>query len=141
MVFEKIICKSKTFRRNSNEKNSKFNFGIGFLKDIDPTVTKPIDGIKGKVQNMGLQYAIGGVMDCNIIDIADVLVRANKGFEPRITQAEVESYLESPNTDIEELSEKLLGFFKTANATKKATLNLIEAVEREKAKAEAKENA
>ena len=129
------------FELTINSRVYQFNFGIGFLKDIDPTVTKPIDGIKGKVQNMGLQYAIGGVMDCNIIDIADVLVRANKGFEPRITQAEVESYLESPNTDIEELSEKLLGFFKTANATKKATLNLIEAVEREKAKAEAKENA
>ena len=129
------------FELTINSRVYQFNFGIGFLKDIDPTVTKPIDGIKGKVQNMGLQYAIGGVMDCNIIDIADVLLRANKGFEPRLTQAEVEAFLESATTDIEELSEKLLGFLKTANATKKATLNLIEAVEREKAKEAAKENA
>lgn len=128
------------FELTINEKVYQFNFGIGFLRDIDPTVTKPIDGVKGKVQNMGLQYAIGGVMDCNIIDIADVLLRANKGYEPRLTQAEVEKYLESDSVNIEELSEKLLDFFKSANATKKMTLNLIEAVEKERAKAES-ENA
>lgn len=128
------------FELTINEKVYQFNFGIGFLKDIEPTVTKPIDGVKGKVQNMGLQYAIGGVMDCNLIDIADVLLRANKGYEPRLTQAEVESYLESDSVNIEELSEKLLDFFKSANATKKMTLNLIEAVEKEKAKAAEKEN-
>ena len=128
------------FELTINEKVYQFNFGIGFLKDIDPTITKPIDGVKGKVQNMGLQYAIGGVMDCNIIDIADVLLRANKGYEPRLTQSEVESYLESDCVNIEELSEKLLDFFKSANATKKMTLNLIEVVEKEKAKAAAEEN-
>lgn len=125
------------FELTINDKVYSFNFGIGFLKDIDPTITKPIDGIKGKAQNMGLQYAIGGVMDCNVIDIADVLVRANKGYDPRITLKEVEAWLDDPETDIEELSEKLLDFFKSANATKKLTLNLIEAVEKEKAKAEA----
>lgn len=127
------------FELTINEKVYSFNFGIGFLKDIDPTVTKPIDGVKGKVQNMGLQYAIGGVMDCSVIDIADVLVRANKGYEPRISAKEVEAWLDDPETDIEELSEKLLDFFKNANATKKLTLNLIEAVEKERAKAEAAE--
>jgi hypothetical protein len=129
------------FELTINSKVYQFNFGIGFLRDIDPTVTKPIDGIKGKVQNMGLQYAVGGVMDCNILDIADVLIRANKGYEPRLTQAEVESYLESDSVNIEELSEKLLDFFKCANATKKLTLNLIELVEKEKAKAEVSETA
>jgi len=129
------------FELTINSKVYQFNFGIGFLREIDGTVTKAIDGVKGKVQNMGLQYAVGGVMDCNIIDIADVLLRANKGYEPRLTQAEVESYLESDTTDIEELSEKLMGFFKTANATKKLTLNLIELVENEKAKQAANETA
>ena len=128
------------FELTINDKVYQFNFGIGFLREIDPTVTKPIDGVKGKVQNMGLQYAIGGVMDCNIIDIADVLLRANKGYEPRLTQTEVENYLESDSVNIEELSEKLLDFFKRSNATKKMTLNLIEVVEKEKAKAES-ENA
>lgn len=127
------------FELTINDKVYSFNFGIGFLKDIDPTVTKPIDGVKGKVQNMGLQYAVGGVMDCSVVDIADVLVRANKGFEPRLTQKEVEAWLDDADTDIDELSEKLLGFFKSANATKKLTLNLIEAVEKEKAKQEAAE--
>lgn len=121
------------------DKVYSFNFGIGFMKDIDPTVTKPIDGVKGKVQNMGLQFAIGGVMDCNLVDIADVLVRANKGYDPRLTQKEVEAWLDNPDTNVEELSEQLMDFFKSSNATRKLTLNLIETVEKEKAKQEAEE--
>lgn len=129
------------FELTINEKVYQFNFGMGFMREIDPTVTKPIDGIKGKVQNLGLQYAIGGIMDGDVITLADVLVRANKGYEPRLTQKEIESHIENESTDIEALFEDVLGFLKTANVTKKTTLALVEAVEKEKAKEAAKETA
>lgn len=122
------------FELTINNAVYQFNFGIGFLKDIDPTVTKAADGVKGKVQNMGLQYAIGGVMDGNLLDIADVLLRANKGYEPRLTPKEVESWLDDADTNIDELCDTLLGFFESSNATRKMTLTLKEMVEREKAK-------
>jgi hypothetical protein len=108
---------------------------MGFLREIDPTVTKPIDGIKGKVQNLGLQYAVAGIIDKDVMTLADVLVRANKGFNPRLTVAEVETYIEDDRTDIDRLFDDVLGFLKSANVTKNTTQTMIEAVEAEKAKA------
>lgn len=129
------------FELTINEKVYQFNFGMGFMKDIDPTVTKAIDGIKGKVQNLGLQYAIGGIMDGDVVTLADVLIRANKGYEPRLTQKEIDSHIENESTDIDVLFEEVLGFLKSSNVTKKTMLNLIEAVEKEKAKEAAKQTA
>ena len=129
------------FELTIKEKVYQFNFGMGFIREIDPTVTKEIDGIKGKVQNLGLQYAIAGVIDGDAVTLADVLFRANKGFEPRITQKEIESYIEDENTDLDALFADVLGFFKSANVTKKTALTLLEAIENEKAKADAKATA
>ena len=125
------------FELTINEKVYQFKFGMGFLRELDPTVTKPVEGIKGKEQHLGVQYAVAGIIDGDVVTLADVLVRANKGLEPRITQREVESYIEDENTDIDALFADVLGFLKNANATKKITLNLLEAVEKEKAKADA----
>ena len=124
------------FELTINGRVYQFNFGMGFLRDIDPTVTKAIDGVKGKVQNMGLQFAVGGIIDGDVATLADVLVRANKSFDPRLTLDEIESHIEKETTDIDELFAKVLDFLKRANVTRKVTLNLIETVEKEKAKAE-----
>ena len=124
------------FELTINGRVYQFNFGMGFLRDIDGTVTKAIDGVKGKVQNMGLQFAVGGIIDGDVVTLADVLVRANKSFDPRLTHEEIESYIEKETTDIDGLFESVLGFLKKANVTRKVTLNLIETVEKEKAKAE-----
>jgi hypothetical protein len=126
------------FELTINEKVYQFKFGMGFLRKLDPTVTKPIEDIKGKVQNLGVQYAVAGIMDGDVMTLADVLVRANEGFTPRVTLKEVEEYIESEDTDIDALFADVLGFLKSANATKKITLALLEAVEKEKAKAEEK---
>lgn len=126
------------FELTIKEKVYQFNFGMGFIREIDPTVTKEIEGVKGKVQNLGLQYAIAGVIDGDVVTLADVLFRANKGFEPRVTQKEIEGYIEDENTDLDALFADVLDFFKRANVTKKTAQSLLEAIENEKAKAEAK---
>lgn len=126
------------FELTINEKVYQFKFGMGFLRKLDPTVTKPIEDIKGKVQNLGVQYAVAGIMDGDVMTLADVLVRANEGFTPRVTLKDVEEYIESEETDIDALFADVLGFLKSANATKKITLTLLEAVEKEKAKSEEK---
>lgn len=123
------------FELTINDNTYQFNFGMGFLREIDPTVTKPIDGIKGKVQNLGLQYAVAGIIDKDVMTLADVLVRANKGLNPRLTVSEVEAYIEDDRTDIDRLFDDVLGFLKSANVTKNTTQTMIEAVEAEKAKA------
>ena len=54
------------FELTINNTVYEFNFGMGFMRELDPTVTKPIDGIKGKVQNLGVQYAIAGIIDGDV---------------------------------------------------------------------------
>ena len=126
------------FELTINDTVYQFNFGMGFMRELDPTVTKSIEGVKGKVQNMGVQYAVAGIIDGDVATLADVLYRANKGCEPRLTQKDIESHIENPETDIDMLFDEVLGFLKTANVTKKTTLNMLETVEREKAKEAAK---
>ncbi len=130
------------FELTINETVYEFNFGMGFLREIDHIVTKPIDdGVKGKVQNLGLRYTVGALIDNDPEALVDVLLRANKGCTPRLTQKEIESHIENENTDLEAIFEEVLGFLKTANVTKKTTLTMLEAVEAEKAKAAADQNA
>lgn len=126
------------FELTINNTVYQFNFGMGFMRELDPTVTKPIEGVKGKVQNMGVQYAVAGIIDGDVATLADVLYRANKGCDPRLTQKDIESHIENPETDIDMLFDEVLGFLKTANVTKKTTLNMLETVEKEKAKEAAK---
>ena len=126
------------FELTINNTVYEFNFGMGFMRELDPTVTKPIDGVKGKVQNLGVQYAIAGIIDGDVEALGDVLLRGNKGFNPRLTQKDVDAFIENEETNLDEVFEAVLGFLKSANVTKKITLNLIETIEKEKAKEAAK---
>lgn len=126
------------FELTINNTVYQFNFGMGFLRDLDPTITKPVEGVKGKVQNLGVQYAVAGIIDGDPITLTDVLLRANKGCDPRLTQKELEAHIENEDTDVDALFEEVLGFLKRANVTKKITLNLLETVEKEKEKEAAK---
>lgn len=127
------------FELTINNTVYEFNFGMGFLRELDPTITKPIDGIKGKVQNLGVQYAIAGIIDGDVEALGDVLIRGNKGFTPRLTQKDVDAFIEDADTNLDEVFETVLGFLKSANVTKKITQTLLETIEKEKAKEAAKE--
>lgn len=126
------------FELTINGKVYQFNFGFGFLRDLDPTITRKIDGVTGKVEKLGVQFAIAGIIDGDVEDLVNVLDFGNKhsGGE-RISRSDIEKYLESPETNVEELFEKVLDFLEGANCTKKTVANLQKAVEEQKAKAEA----
>lgn len=106
-----------------------FNFGIGFMRDIDSRISIPVENIPGKSKNVGLRYAVGCIVDGDIDMIIDVLDAANKGLEPRITRAEIESHIENENTDIDVLFKDVLDFFKRANCTKRITADILKQVE------------
>lgn len=110
----------------------QFKFGIGFIKDMSKTAQRPVDGVPGKMEDVGLTLAIGRIMDGDVLGLIDVLFAANKGFDPRITKEKLENYIENDETDIDALFKDVLDFFEKANATKKVTKNLLEAVAREK---------
>ena len=114
-----------------------FNFGMGFLREINKKVSAPVDGMQNVKRNVGLRYSVAKLLDGDVEALVEVLDTANIGCDPRSTKSVLDKFIEDPDTDIDEVFEKVLGFLKTANATKKAVLDVIEAVEKEKEKQEA----
>lgn len=110
------------------------HFGMGFLREINKTVSVPIDGTSGAMKNVGLKYAIAGVIDGDAEALCDVLYAANKGLEPRLTRDMIDKYIDDESTDIDALFEDVVNFLSKANATRKETLLILAAVEEAKKK-------
>ena len=115
----------------------QFNFGMGFLREINKRVSVPVDKIPDVKRNIGLSYLISGVIDRDPEDLVSLLEAANKSLTPRVTRQLLDNYIDDPETDIDALFEQVIDFLKSANATKKTTLELLAEVERQKAKREA----
>ena len=113
-----------------------FKFGMGFMRELNKLVRKPVDGLNIE-QNMGLQYYVAGVIDGDLETLVDVLFIANKTENPRVTKALLDAYIEAEDTDIDKLFEDVLDFLRNANATKKTTLSLLKEVEKAKQAAKA----
>jgi DNA-binding ferritin-like protein (Dps family) len=94
-----------------------FNFGMGFLKAINSRATEKVPNSNYSV-NVGAKYLMAQVMSDDVEALCDVLMTANKGENPRLTQKELESYIEDETTDIEALFAQVVDFFGRANATK-----------------------
>lgn len=94
-----------------------FNFGMGFLKAINLRATEKVPNSNYSV-NVGAKYLMAQVMSDDVEALCDVLMTANKGETPRLTQKELESYIEDEATDIEALFAQVVDFFGKANATK-----------------------
>lgn len=94
-----------------------FNFGMGFLKAINSRATEKVPNSNYSV-NVGAKYLMAQVMSDDVEALCDVLMTANKGENPRLTQKELETYIEDEATDIEALFAQVVDFFGKANATK-----------------------
>ena len=112
----------------------QFNFGMGFMREMNKKVSMPVDGGKDAKKNIGLRYAVAGIMDGDVEALEDLLLVANKGQNPRATTEILDEYIDDPDTDINQLFEDTMGFLKNANATKKCVQNLEKTIEEEKAK-------
>ena len=112
----------------------QFNFGMGFMREMNKKVSMPVDGVKDAKKNIGLGYAVAGIMDGDVEALEDLLLVANKGQNPRATTEILDEYIDDPDTDINQLFEDTMGFLKNANATKKCVQNLEKTIEEEKAK-------
>lgn len=117
----------------------EFQFGMGFLRAINKTVSLPVEDVPNLSKNIGLRYAITNLMDGDVEALSEVLLLANKGCEPRVTPEGLDAYIESDEVDIDALFEQVLDFLSKANATKKAVAAVKEAVEEAKQKAAEKE--
>ena len=117
----------------------QFNFGMGFMREMNKKVSMPVDGVKDAKKNIGLRYAVAGIMDGDVEALEDLLLVANKGQNPRVTRDLLDGYIDDENTDIDELTDTVMGFLKSANATKRTTKELLDAVEKEKQRVEEEE--
>lgn len=115
----------------------QFNFGMGFLREINKVAKTPVEGVKGLEQGMGLRFRVGGLLDGDPEALVDVLDIANKTEKPRVTRALLDSHIDDPDTDIEALFAEVLDFLSTSNATKKVTADLQEMAALEQMKKEA----
>lgn len=111
-----------------------FNFGMGFMREINKKITQPVDDLKDVKQNIGLRYNVLCLIGRDIEALVDVLIAANKGLTPRVTPAVIDAYIDNPDTDIEGLFDEVLDFLRNANATKSATVAVMEEVEKQKAR-------
>lgn len=113
----------------------QFCFGMGFLREINKRINQPVDGLKDVKKDVGLGYYVLLLIDRDVEALVDTLFAANKGFDRRVTTALLDSYIDDPETDIEELFVRVLDFLKSANATKKKTMELVEMAQKEAEKA------
>lgn len=112
----------------------QFKFGIGFVREINKRVVKNVEGTNAK-QELGLQYAVAGLIDEDPVALVDVLELANRGERPRITKDVLDNYMDDESTDIGALCRDVLDFLGKSNASKKTTEAVMQMVEAERAKA------
>ena len=108
----------------------QFSFNIGFLRLINKTIAVDVDGMDGVKRNVGLRYSVGLLLDGDLETLVDVLELANKGQSTRLTKKAIEDYIDNADTDVDEVFDSVIEGLKQANATKKATLATIEAIEK-----------
>ena len=106
---------------------------MGFMREINKTISQPVDDLKDVKQNIGLRYHVLCLLGRDIEALVKVLEIANRGQNPRVTSSLLDAYIDDADTDIDKLFEDVLDFLKSANATKSATMAVIEAHEAQKA--------
>lgn len=107
----------------------QFNFGMGFLREANKRVSMPVKGMNGMKKDVGARYLIAQVLDGEVDSLVDLLDIANKGQNPRVTKALLDSYIDDPETNIDELFEVTKDFLLKANATRKMMEKMQEAID------------
>lgn len=116
------------FELTINNTVYQFNFGFGFLRDINKTY-KSVDEKTKQERELGLQYNIASLIDGDVEAIVTILDIANKGCDPRITRQYIEKYIEDENTNIDDLFDTVMDFLSKANCTKKEVRKFMENLE------------
>lgn len=116
------------FELTINNTVYQFNFGFGFLRDINKTY-KSVDEKTKQERELGLQYNIASLVDGDVEAIVTILDIANKGCDPRITRQDIEKYIEDENTNIDDLFDTVMDFLSKANCTKKEVQKFMENLE------------
>lgn len=110
-----------------NDTVYQFNFGMGFLRELNKLVKNPVDGMRVE-QNIGFRYYLADMLDGNPEALSTVLITANKGQSPRVTQKLIDEFIDDPDTDIDAVFDEVFDFFGKSNSTKTAYNRLMQAI-------------
>lgn len=124
-----------------NEQIYGFNFGIGFLKEINKKVTMPDESVPKKMKEVGFKYYAAELLDGDVLALIEILKTANVGTEPRITEKMLSDYIDEESTDLDGLFEEVKDFLSKANATKKDYRKMQKAYEEQKEEEEEQKKA
>lgn len=114
----------------------QFNFGMGFLREINKKVGTPVDGLPDVKKNVGLRYKLAGLFDGDLEDLTEILLTANKGMSPRLSVENLDYYIDNECEDVDALFAEVIDFLRQQNATKKTMVELKQMADKEKAKRE-----
>ena len=114
----------------------QFNFGMGFLREINKLYGTPVDGIPDAKKNVGLRFVLAGLFDGDLEDLTKILLAANKAQTPRLSQENLDYYIDNECVDIDALFTEVIDFLKSVNATKKTMVELQKMADEETAKRE-----
>lgn len=112
-----------------------FNFGMGFLRNVDKKVQIPVEGAPHLKQDVGLRNIIGRLLDGDVKALVEVLYEANYKLEPKVTCDMLDEHIDDPNTDIDKLFDTVLDFLEQSNATRKTMQEMKKLYEAEMKKA------
>lgn len=111
----------------------ELKFGIRFVRELDRKFHVVLDS--GKRIGTGLEETVPLLFTGNIIALSDLLFASTTAGDYKITQEEIDDYLDGVE-DIDALFWEVLEELKKQNATKKRTLDLVADLE-ERARTEA----
>ena len=109
------------YTKEINGKLCEFNFGLGFVREIDKSVL--VEGDDKRKHKMGLTYAIAGLMDCDYEKLIDCLLIGSK-FAPgdTLSRQEIEDWMDSEEFDLEK-GDYVLQVTAVGEANGKVTVN------------------
>ena len=84
------------FEITMNGQPYAFNFGMGFLKAINSKATDKVPDSNYSI-NTGAKYIMAQVMDRDVEALCEVLMLANKGEQPRLTEKVLYSFFGKAN--------------------------------------------
>lgn len=117
-----------------NGKVYPFNFGMGFLREINKKVGVPVDGLPNVKKHIGLRFHVAGLIDADLESLVEILDSANKGLIPRVQAADLDAHIDDVNTDIDALFNEVLSFLANANATKKTVAEIQDNLKKQQEK-------
>ena len=120
------IYQEKIMELTIENKTYNFRFGIGFVRYLDGKSSIEQNGVQFGI---GLETLIPNLLTGNTVTLSDCLFVANRTENPRVTQEQLDNYIDNENTDIDGLFDDVLKELKKSNATKKKAKMLMKEYE------------